>query len=108
MFGPLHLGDDRHHSTHGHINPVAFFYLAHSLSDAGFSDVNISIDKRQRRSWIALALLWLPIRIFTAVSMSKERHKYRTLDQRNEPFVRQMNSMDLLLGRTAIIGCRKT
>jgi SAM-dependent methyltransferase len=107
MFGPLHLGDDRHHSTHGHINPVSYFYLAHSLSEAGFRNVSVSVDKMQRRSWFALALLWLPIRLFTAISLSRERHKYRTLDECNEPFVRRMNSLDLLLGRTVVIGCRK-
>ena len=31
MFGPLQLDDDRYHSTHGHINPVGYFYLAHAL-----------------------------------------------------------------------------
>lgn len=107
MFGPLRLGDDRHHSTHGHINPVSYFYLAHALSAAGFEDISVSADRLQRRSWFSLALLWLPIRVFSALCIYKERRKYRTLDDRNEPFVRAMNSTDLLLGRTIIIGCRK-
>ena len=107
MFGPLRLGDDRHHSTHGHINPVGYFYLAYALHTAGFREISASVDKLQRRSWIALVLLWLPLRIFTAISMKKERGKYHTLDQANEPFVRAMNTTDLLLGRTIIVGCRK-
>ncbi len=108
MFGPLQLDDDRHHSTHGHINPIGYFYLAHALSSAGFTAISPSVDKLQRRSWIALALLWLPIRIYEAWALRKERQKYRTLDQRNEPFVRQMNRSDLLLGRTIVVGCRKS
>ncbi len=107
MFGPLQLDDDRHHSTHGHINPIGYFYLAHALNSAGFTAISPSVDKLQRRSWIALALLWLPIRIYEAWAMRKERAKYRTLDERNEPFVRQMNRSDLLLGRTIVVGCRK-
>ncbi len=108
MFGPLRLGDDRYHSTHGHINPVSYFYLAHALHTAGFGRISLSIDKLQRRSWISLALLWLPIRIFSAIAIGKERNKYRTLDQANEPFVSAMNATDLLLGRTVIVGACKS
>lgn len=107
MFGPLRLGDDRYHSTHGHINPVAYFYLAHALSTSGFAGISVSVDKLQRGSWISLALLWLPIRIYNAWAIKKERNKYRTLDDANEPFVRAMNQRDLLLGRTIIVGGRK-
>jgi SAM-dependent methyltransferase len=107
MFGPLRLEDDRHHSTHGHINPVAYFYLAHALSGAGLTDISVSVDKRQRRSLVTLALLWLPIRWFSAVALRRERDKRHTLDAGNEPFVRAMNSHDMLLGRTIVVGCRK-
>ncbi len=107
MFGPLQLGDDRHHSTHGHINPLSYFYLAHALHGAGFSEISVSVDKLQRGSWLTLILLWLPLRIYEARALCREREKFRTLDQANEPFVRAMNSLDLLLGRTIVVGCRK-
>lgn len=107
MFGPLQLGDDRHHSTHGHINPVGYFYLAHALVNAGFTDISVSVDKQQRGSLLSLALLWLPLRLYTARALRREREKYRTLDSANEPFIRAMNSTDLLLGRTIVVGCRK-
>ncbi len=107
MFGPLKLDDHRVHSTHGHINPVGYFYLAHALHGAGFSAINPSADKLQGGSWFSLALLWLPIRIYEMWALRREREKYRTLDERNEPFVRQMNRRDLLLGRTLVVGCRK-
>lgn len=107
MFGPLRLGDDRHHSTHGHINPVACFYLAHALSAAGLGEISVSVDKLQRRSWLAFVLLWLPLKIYEAWAINKERRKYRTLDEVNEPFVRAMNRTGVLLGRTLIVGCRK-
>ncbi len=107
MFGPLQIGDDRHHSTHGHINPVSYFYLAHALANAGFRDISVSIDKMQRGSWLPLALLWLPLRLYTALALRKEREKYRTLDQSNESFVDAMNTSQMLLGRTIVVGCRK-
>ena len=107
MFGPLRFEDDRHHSTHGHINPVSYFYLAHALSGAGFRDISVSVDKRQRRSLVSLALLWIPIRLFAAVALKREREKRHTLDARNEPFVVALNTSDMLLGRTIVVGCRK-
>ncbi len=107
MFGPLQLGDDRHHSTHGHINPVGYFYLAHALVNAGLGELSVSVDKRQRGSWFPLLLLWLPLRVYEVFALRKEREKYHTLDAANEPFVRAMNRLDLLLGRTVIVGARK-
>jgi SAM-dependent methyltransferase len=109
MFGPLRLDDDRHHSTHGHINPVAYFYLAHALHGAGFTDISVSIDKQQRRSWLPLSLLWIPQRIYVAIALRREkRDKIASVDARNERFVREMNSLDMLLGRTIVVGCRKS
>jgi hypothetical protein len=40
-------------------------------------------------------------------ALRKEREKYRTLDQTNETFVRAMNTTEMLLGRTIVVGCRK-
>lgn len=107
MFGPLRLDDDRHHSTHGHINPVGYFYLAHALSNAGFTDVDVSVDKLQRGSFLAWLLLYLPVRVYSARAKRRERSKYGTLDERNARFVDAMNRRDMLLGRTIIVGCRK-
>lgn len=108
MFGPLRFGDDRYHSTHGHINPVSYFYLAHALRGAGFAEISVSVDKFQRGSFIPLVLLWLPLRIVAALGLRKEREKYRTVDAANEPFVRALNTRQMLLGRTIIVGCRKS
>lgn len=107
LFGMIRVEDERHHSTHGHINPVSYFYLAHALCTVGFEQISVSVDKLQRRSWLPLALLWLPIRAFSEFCIAKERKKYHNVDQWNEPFARDMNRTDLLLGRTIIVGCRK-
>jgi SAM-dependent methyltransferase len=108
LFGPLRFGDDRIHSTHGHINPVGYFYVAHALHGAGFGDISLSVDKLQRRSWLPLALLWVPLRIYSAIALWREkRDKIATVDAENERFVREMNTTEMLLGRTIVVGCRK-
>jgi SAM-dependent methyltransferase len=107
LFGPLHIRESELHLTGGHINPVSSFYLAHSLLDAGFQDIRLSIDKRQSTSMFWLALLYLPIKLFSALTLRKEKARYKTIDAHNEPFVRQVNSIDVLLGRTIVVGCSK-
>jgi len=107
LFGPLHVSESELHSTGGHINPVSYFYLSHSLLDAGFTNIELSIDKKQRTSSAWLPLLWLPIKFFSKLTMRKEKRKYRTIDIYNERYVLQMNSLDILLGRTIVIGCKR-
>ena len=107
LFGPLHLRESRRYLTGGHINPVSYFYVAHALSDAGFAEIKVSIDKRQRASTFWLVLLWIPIRLYSWWAIFRERTRYKTIDAANELFVREMNGADLLLGRTLVIGCKK-
>ena len=102
LFGPLPVKHSKLYSTGGHINPVSLFYIAHALLDAGFATVTPQVDKPQRSAIPKLILLWPLIRIFGALALSRERNRYHTLDAANEPVVRQMNSIPLLLGRTVI------
>jgi len=107
LFGPLHFRESDLHSTSGHINPVSLFFLAHSLVDSGFEHIEVSIDKQQGTSKAWLIPLYLPIKLFSALTLRGEKKKYKTVDEFNEPFVTQMNSLDVLLGRTIIVGCKK-
>jgi ubiquinone/menaquinone biosynthesis C-methylase UbiE len=107
LFGPLHFRESELHSTGGHINPVSIFYLTHSLVDAGFDEIKASIDKKQGTSKAWLPFLYFPIKLFSTITLIKEKNKYKTVDVFNETFVKQMNSLDILLGRTIILGCKK-
>lgn len=107
LFGPLHVSESELHSTGGHINPVSYFFLSHSLLDAGFKNIEVSIDKKQGTSMAWLALLWIPIQVFSKLSLRKEKNKYKTVDEHNESYVLQMNSLDILLGRTIVVGCKR-
>lgn len=108
LFGPLHARESALHTTGGHINPVSCFYLAHSLLDARFDDLHLSIDKKQGTSLFWLIWFYLPIRFFAQLTTRKEKSKYQTIDQHNEPYVQQINSIDVLTGRTIVVGCTKT
>jgi ubiquinone/menaquinone biosynthesis C-methylase UbiE len=107
LFGPLHFRESNLHSTGGHINPVSFFYLAHSLVDAEFQEIQVSIDKKQATSKAWLLFLYIPIKLLSKLLLRDEKTKIKTVDEFNEPFVLQMNSLDVLLGRTIVVGCKK-
>ncbi|HEY6111105.1 MAG TPA: class I SAM-dependent methyltransferase [Chthoniobacterales bacterium] len=107
LFGPLAADEPKIHSTRGHINPVSWFYLAHALRSAGFENLRLSVDKYQRRSFLAFPLLALPIYIGDRIVRYRETARYRTLDERNIDIVRAMNSFDLLFGRTVIVTATK-
>jgi hypothetical protein len=77
------------------------------LVDAGFNEIDVAIDKVQGTSRAWLPLLYLPIKLFSLKIMATEKNKFKTIDRFNEPFVKQINSLDILLGRTIIVGCKK-
>lgn len=107
LFGPLHFNESELHSAGGHITPISIFYLVHSLIDAGFKDIHITVDKRQSTSMVLLFVSWIPIKIINYFVKKREISRYRTIDKYNEPYFDIINSMDILLGRTLIVGCRK-
>ena len=107
LFGPLHTMESNLHSTGGHINPVSSFYLSHSLIDAGFVDLKLTIDKRQSSSTFWMMLLYLPIKLFSRLIVREEKRRYKTMDAHNERYVQQINSVNVLLGRTIVVGCSK-
>ena len=107
LFGPLHFKESKLYSTGGHITPIGLFYLIHSLIDAGFNDIEIQIDKKQSTSIFWLIFLYLPIKFFSNITHKSEIKKYKTIDSFNESWVVKMNSLDILLGRTIIVGAKK-
>lgn len=107
LFGPLAVGEKDKHSPTGHINPVGWTYLAHALLDAGFADLQLSVDKYQRRSLISLFFLYIPLQISGWCAYRRELKRFSTIDAQNDRIVRKINSCDILLGRTLIVAARK-
>jgi len=107
MFGPLHVGETSIESAGGHITPIPYPYLAHALMDAGFNAPEVSTDKTQFPSLYWFILLYIPIRLVAALSWKKERNKYKTLDQFNQPIIDQINKPYMLLGRSIVVTAGK-
>ena len=107
LFGPLYFKSSTKYTTGGHINPISYFYVAHSLLEADFRIVTEDVDKIMRSGILAFLLLYLPIRIASYFTMKKEVRKYRTIDETNREYVLKMNTPRMLLGRTLIVVAQK-
>lgn len=107
LFGPLPVGNDKLYSTGGHISPIAYFYLAHALLDAGFGRLALDIDKVQRTSVACLALLAPLLLPGWLLFWRREDRKYRTLTPANRAEVAKHVSWPMLAGRTLVVSCRK-
>jgi len=55
----------------GHINPISYFYLSHSLLDADYKDIELTIDKKQSTSLVLMTLFY-PL-IFLASFLLKKK-----------------------------------
>jgi SAM-dependent methyltransferase len=107
MFGPLHVGETAIESAGGHITPIPYPFLAHALMTAGFNMPDFTTDKMQFPSLYWFVLLYIPIRIIALFTWQKERSKYKTLDQYNEPIISLINSPQMLLGRSIVVSAQK-
>ena len=103
MFGPLHVGETAIESTGGHITPIPYPYLAHSLMDSGFEMPTLTTDKLQSPSIVWSILFFIPILLIASLQWKKERNKDKTIDQFNEPIIRKINKPMMLLGRSIIV-----
>lgn len=107
LFGPLPVKNDKLYSTGGHITPIPYFYLAHSLLDADFDGVRLTIDKVQKTSVLWLVLLAPFIIAGWLRFLRLEERKFRTLTPENRIHVSRHFSWPLLVGRTIVVSSRK-
>lgn len=107
LFGPLPVKNDKLYSTGGHISPIPYFYLAHSLLDADFDDVTVSIDKVQKTSVFWLVLLAPFIGMGWLRFLRLEERKFRTLTAENCIHVSKHFSWSLLVGRTIVVSSKR-
>ena len=68
---------------------------------------DFTTDKVQFPSLYWFILFYIPIRIVAFFTWNKERSKYKTLDQHNEPIISRINSPQMLLGRSIIVSAQK-
>jgi SAM-dependent methyltransferase len=106
LFGPLDVGRGEFFSTGGHITPVSYFFLAHSLAEAGFDDIEVSFDKKQTSAYPLMLIFYPLIVLFGARSFSREKRK-GFINPSNEHLIGPINTIEMLLGRTIVVSSRR-
>ncbi|MDL2216759.1 class I SAM-dependent methyltransferase [Desulfovibrio sp. OttesenSCG-928-M14] len=106
LFGPISVKMDNHYTTGSHITPIPYFYLAHGMLDAGFSNLILASDKRQKSSLLLLALTW-PLLLPGRLYFQMDEKRRGNITQENKRFIDETYSLDILLGRTVIIAATK-
>ena len=107
LFGPLPMGNRDRSSAGAHISPITYFYLAHALIEAGFTNVELRIDRAQATSILWLVLLAPVIYAGGLFIMARERSRFKTITPENEAFVKAHFSWRLLVGRTIVVSAMK-
>ena len=106
LFGPLKVNREETFSTGGHITPVQFFYLAHSLLEAGYTKITLSFDKKQT-SAIPWMIICYPIILLASYFGYKRQKRKGDINDSNKDIVSPINSLDMLLSRTIIVKAQK-
>ena len=107
LFGPLPIKNDKLYSTGGHITPIPYFYLAHALLDAGFSDIKLSYDKKQRSS-SAKVILFSPFLLVGRLFFWRnEVKRFKTITPENKPLVDSHFTWGVLTARTIVVSAQK-
>ena len=107
FFGPMPVGHDSQESALGHITPISYFYLGHTLLEIGFNNLKCGFDKYFARSIIPLILFYLPIRFYTHMRIRWETQKHKTIDDSNLELIKPLNNWRMLLGRSIVVSARK-
>jgi len=107
LFGPLPVKRNEFYSCGGHITQVPFFYLAQALYEHDFENVELDTDKIQNSSTALFVLLYPLIYIGWWRFLSRETHRYKTIDANNQDIVMKNFRKEALLGRTIVVSARK-
>ncbi len=101
---PRPINEFSHLPVFDHINPVTFYQVRYMLHSSGFKIREVTTDL-WRRSAAGFLAFYPLLRLYSIRTMRKETEPEQR--EANREIRRQMNSLDLLLGRTLIVDAEK-
>lgn len=101
---PRPINEFSHLPVFDHINPVTFYQVRYMLHSSGFKIREVTTDL-WRRSAAGFLAFYPLLRLYSIRTMRKEAEPEQR--EANREIRRQMNSLDLLLGRTLIVDAEK-
>jgi SAM-dependent methyltransferase len=101
---PRPINEFSHLPVFDHINPMTFYQVRYMLHSSGFRIETVTTDL-WRRSALGFLLFYPLLRLYSIRTMRKETDPQQRAA--NREIRDQMNSLDLLLGRTLIVVAEK-
>jgi SAM-dependent methyltransferase len=102
---PRPINEFSHLPVFDHINPVTFYQVRYMLHSSGFQLRKVTTDL-WRRSALGFLAFYPVLRLYSIRTMRKESDPRQR--EANREIRGQINSLDLLLGRTLILEAEKT
>ncbi|MBL8862117.1 MAG: class I SAM-dependent methyltransferase [Planctomycetes bacterium] len=107
LYDPLPLARHDPRRLGGHIHPIAPYFLLYAAHRAGLSDLRLVHDRHKTSARLLALPLWPWIRASTWAHRARLRRKHPDVLAENEPWLRRIDSLDMLTSRTAIIVGRR-
>lgn len=107
MFGPFPFDAPKRETTEGHVFLAHPFHLAFFLTQAGMTDLAVTIDKPRLRSLPAFLLVFPVIRLYAGIRAGYEQKRYVSLDEGAKHALAMLNTWKLLMGRSLVVSGRK-
>jgi SAM-dependent methyltransferase len=107
-FDPFPLaGEPTYYPGERHITPITFYYLAHTLVEAGFRDVTPGCDKEQKFSRLLYPVIAPLARWAARRNFNRRRRKLKPVPDALEALALLNNSRPILTGRTMFVSAIK-
>lgn len=107
MYGPLSIEEENAGRVCGHIMPLSYSNFHYGLRKAGFSEIELHIDRRKRGAIIPALFVYPLLKYATYRELKKLKAYDAHVFDENSESVKTMNSIDLLSSRSCIIVARK-
>lgn len=107
MYEALSAYDKNAGEVSGHIMPLSYNNFHYGLRKAGYSSVELSIDRRKSGSIILAILMYPFLKLASLKIKSKLRRVNLELFEENIDVIGKINSLDILTSRSCIIVAKK-
>ena len=107
LFDPLLISSQDPRHTSGHINPVAYYYLAYMLRRAGFDSVEVHFDRHKASAKGLLVLCGWFVALGNALFRSRLRRRKGDVERENQGILDAIGSREMLTARSVIAVARK-
>ena len=107
LYDPLPHGVHDPRLLGGHIHPIAPYFLAYTALRSGLSEISFHADRKKTSAFLLFLVLWPLLLLGRLKNAARLKHKKPDIAAENAAWMRQCNSLDMLLSRTTVIAAKR-